>query len=106
MNRLHELGYRVQVIESAGVDQLTELAEKEKPILVVAEISHQTSVCSAISKLKKNAATAHIPTLAFTVDPDKALAAESKEAGASLLAGSEAILEQLPQLLDQILQVE
>jgi len=105
-NRLHELGYRVQVVESAGLDQLTELSEKEKPILVVVEVSHQTSVCPSISKLKKNTATAHIPVLAFAVDPDKALTAESKEAGASLLAGSKAILEQLPQLLDQILQVE
>jgi DNA-binding NarL/FixJ family response regulator len=105
-NRLYELGYRVQTLDAAGLDQLTELAEKETPICMVVEIARQSAACAAITRLKANAATAHIPVLAYAVDPDKALTAESQKAGASLLASSKAILDQIPQLLDAILQVE
>lgn len=105
-NRLHELGYRVQTVENSALGELPQVAEREKPILLVAEVSNQTGVCAAIAALKANSATQHIPVLAFAADADKVLQATAKKSGASLLASNKALLDQLPQLLDQILQVE
>ena len=105
-NRLHELGYRVRVVtELGGVDKV---AERETPILMMAEISPKTQeeVCAAITAIKANPATKHIPVLAFSAEPDKALQAALLQSGASLLASNLAILDQLPSLLDQILHVE
>ena len=105
-NRLHELGYRVQVInELEGIDKV---AQRETPILMIAEISRKTKegTCAAIAALKANPATRHIPILAFSAEADKPLQSALLQSGASLLAGNLAILDQLPSLLDQILQVE
>lgn len=105
-NRLYELGYRVQTVDAAGLDQLTELAEKETPICILVEFARQSPASPAIARLKAHPPTAHIPVLAYAADPDKTLTAESQKAGVSLLASNKAILDQLPQLLDAILQVE
>jgi CheY-like chemotaxis protein len=106
-NRLFELGYRVQVVESARLGQLVDLAKKEMPLLLIAEISSQSAAsCEAITALRADAATQHIPVLAYAVNPDKALHVTAKSTGATLLANSQGILDQLPQLLDQILLVE
>jgi CheY-like chemotaxis protein len=105
-NRLFELGYRVQTVDAAGLERLTEIAEKETPICMVIEIAHKSPASDAIAKVKANQATAHIPILAFSADTDKSLTAESQKIGATLLASNKAILEQLPQLLDAILMVE
>lgn len=105
-NRLHELGYRVLVVnELEGIDKV---AQKETPILMIAEIAQKSQKlgCAAIAALKANPATKHIPVLAFSAEPDKSMQAAVLESGASLLAGSLAILDQLPSLLDQILQIE
>ncbi len=105
-NRLQELGYRVQIVENGALGELPLVAERERPILFVAEVLSQTPVYAAIAALKAYAPTQHIPVLAFAADADKALQAAAKQAGASLLASNRALLDQLPQLLDQILQVE
>jgi CheY-like chemotaxis protein len=99
-NRLLDLGYSVQTAQAGELDSA---AEREKPLLILAEVSQQTNVCSAISKLKANPTTQHIPILAFSEATELA---EARQAGASLVASSNAILGQLPHLLEQILQVE
>ena len=105
-NRLYELGYRVQVVNPGSLEQIVEVAEKEKPILLLVEIAPGGHISSGITAMKANAATQHIPVLAYAAKPDKNLQTAAKKAGASLLANSQGILDQLPQLLDQILQVE
>lgn len=103
-NRLKDLGYRVETLETLG--QLPAACESGKPLVVIAELLPAVPACAAISEVKKNPATQHIPVLAFTAVHDPAIQAQAVESGVALLAGNAAIAEQLPQLLDQILQVE
>lgn len=99
-NRLLDLGYSVQ---SAEANKLDAIAERDRPLLIVAEVARQADVCSAITKLKANTKTQHIPVLAFS---DATELTQARQAGASLVASSGAILSQLPHLLEQVLAVE
>ena len=63
-------------------------------------------MCAIIRELKRNPETRHIPVLAFTELKNEKMQASAAAAGATIVAGNEAILDQLPQLLDQALQVE
>jgi response regulator RpfG family c-di-GMP phosphodiesterase len=103
-NRLQDLGYRVQSLDTVAL--LPPACEREKPLVVIAELLPATDACAAIAQLKNNPATQHIPVLAFSPVHDAATQALAIEAGVALLAGNAAISEQLPQLLDQILQIE
>jgi len=88
VNRLQDLGYRVQTI--SDVQTLVRQALQEKPLILVTDLASACAdMCAIIRELKRNPETRHIPA-----------------AGATIVAGNEAILDQLPQLLDQALQVE
>jgi len=103
-NRLKDLGYRVQTLPDAAA--LVAEAEKEKPLVVIVDLtSSTTDVNAVIQQLKANTATAHLPVLAFSTKSDQAVQDAAVAAGATLVAGSEAILAQLPQLLDQVLDL-
>ncbi|MHB8519706.1 MAG: response regulator [Limisphaerales bacterium] len=105
VNRLQDLGYRVQTV--ADADKLVEEAEQAKPLVVIADLASQKQdLCAAIGRLKKNAATKHIPVLAFAGQKNAKLQTAARAAGATLVASDTAILAQFPQLLDQVLQVE
>lgn len=102
INRLKDLGYRVQTLSDAAA--LVAEAEKEKPLVVIMDLACRAAdVNGVIQQLKAHAATAHLPVLAFTTNPAAAAQEAAVAAGATLVAGSEAILAQLPQLLDQVL---
>ncbi len=104
VNRLQDLGYRVVVV--ADVMSLVQRAEEEKPMVFVASLGSAASrVSEAVRALKLNKATAHIPILAFAKETDRTLAEAARKAGATLVAGEAGILTQLPQLLDQVLEV-
>jgi CheY-like chemotaxis protein len=103
-NRLQDLGYRVQSLNDLSV--LAATCEREKPLVVIAEWEPSPAACSAVAELKNNPATRHVPVLAFAASHDPAMQSLCKESGASILAADAAIADQLPQLLDQILQVE
>jgi PleD family two-component response regulator len=103
-NRLLDLGYCVQSLNSVAA--LAPACEREKPLVVVAELWPQTEVCATVAQLKSNPATQHISVLAYSQTQDETVQAKAREAGVNLLAGTAAIAEYLPQLLDQILNVE
>lgn len=103
-NRMQDMGYRVQALSSLAM--LPVDCEREKPLVVVAELVPAAEACAAIAKLKANAATQHIPVLAFSPVHDAATQSAAISAGVNLLAGNAAIAEQLPTLLDQVLQIE
>ena len=103
-NRLQDLGYRVQSLDTVAL--LPPACEREKPLVVIAELLPAPEACAAIAQLKNNPATRHVPVLAFSPVHDAATQALAIEAGVALLAGNAAIAEQLPQLLDQVLQLE
>jgi len=104
-NRLAELGYRVQMVPDLQV--LTATAEKEMPMVILVDLRWtQGEVLAAITELRKHAATNHIPILAFTTHADEASHAAARMAGAMIVAKDDALLAQLPQLLDRVLAVE
>jgi CheY-like chemotaxis protein len=105
VNRLQDLNYRVQVVAEAS--RLVECAEQVKPLLVLADLeSRRDDVCAALARLKQNTATAHLPVVVFSREAATELQAAAQAAGATLVVGETAILNHLPQILDQALQVD
>lgn len=105
INRLTDLNYRVLSFHDSYL--LEDQAEREKPLVVIADLtSKKTDVCAAIKKLKENEATQHVPVLAFTSQKNVALQNAARIAGATLVASDTVILDQLPQLLDQALHID
>jgi len=105
VNRLQDLKYRVQVI--ADAEKLVDRAEHAKPMLVLADLeSSRNNVCAALARLKQNAATKHLPVIAFSGEDAAELQAAAKAAGVTLIVSEAAMLNHLPQFLDQALQVE
>jgi CheY-like chemotaxis protein len=104
-NRLQDLGYRVQPV--VEVSRLVELAEREKPLIVVTDLaSSKSDVCEWITRLRKNPATEHLPVLAFAAADNATLQDAGRLAGAKIVATEEAMQHHLPQLLDQVLAIE
>ena len=105
VNRLQDLNYRVQAITDAS--RLVECAEQAKPMIVLADLaSTRKDVCAVLARLRQNAATKHLPVVAFSDENTADLQAAAQAAGATLVVGEAAILNHLPQILDQALQVE
>jgi CheY-like chemotaxis protein len=102
--RLQDLGYRVQSVNSAGL--LTTAGDDELPLVIIAELAPVAAACAAIARLRAAPATQHIPVLGFARAHDVAVQSQAREAGVTLLAADAGIAEQLPQLLERILQVE
>jgi len=105
VNRLQDLNYRVQTLTHA--DMLVECAEQAKPMLVMADlVSSANDVCAAIAKLKQNPATRHLPVIGFGGETADGLAAAAQAAGVTLLVSETAILDHLPECLQQALELE
>jgi CheY-like chemotaxis protein len=105
LNRLQDLNYRVQAVTNA--DTLVECAEQAKPMLVLADLeSSHRNVCAALARLRQNPATQHLPVIAFGGETAPDLQAAARAAGVTLVVGEAAILNHLPQFLEQALQVE
>jgi CheY-like chemotaxis protein len=100
VNRLQDLGWRVQTLHDAA--ELGRTAEEQKPVIVVADLSAtRTPVDEAIRSLRQNPATSHLPIVAF--GSDELLHRKAAEAGATLVASDTAILQHLNQFIDQAL---
>ena len=105
VNLLQDLKYRVQTISDSAM--LVECAEQVKPMLVLADLEPpRHNVCEALSRLKKHGATEHIPVIAFGAENGSDLEAAAKAAGVTLVVGESALLNHLPQVLEQALQLE
>jgi len=105
VNRLQDLNYRVEVITDPAL--LANAAEQSRPLLVLADLdsAHQ-NVCAALGRLKQNPATNHLPVIAFSGQDSQDLRAAALAAGITLLVSEAAILNHLPQLLEQALHIE
>ena len=105
VNRLQDLNYRVQTL--GDVNLLVASAEQTKPMLVLAELeSARNNACAAIAQLKQNPATQHLPVIAFARETPRELQAAAQAAGVTFLVTETALLNHLPQFLDQALQLE
>jgi PleD family two-component response regulator len=105
INRLQDLKYRVQAVTDTTT--LVACAQQERPMLVLADlVSTRKDILDAIRRLKQNPETQHIPVIAFAPEEDADAQSAAADAGAALVVSETAILNHLPQLLDQALQVE
>ena len=105
VNRLQDLNYRVQNLSQP--EQLVEAALQAKPLIVLADLEPAPPrVLAAVGRLKQNPATQHLPVIAFAGDQAGDRKAEAASAGVTLLVSDNAILNYLPQLLDQALQLD
>jgi len=104
VNRLRELGYRILVLPHA--DSLAETAAHERPMVILLDlVAEKADMPACIAALRANSNTAHIPVLAFAPLENSELQNTARAAGATLIAISDGILEQLPALLTQVLDV-
>ncbi len=105
VNRLQDLGYRVLTVSDAA--SLVNTAEQEKPMVVFADLfATRSKAIDAISSLRKNSPTSHLPVVAFAADPDEKTQVRVREAGATLVASDAAVLNHLEQFLEQALQLD
>jgi CheY-like chemotaxis protein len=106
VNRLQDLNYRVQTVPEAS--RLMECAEQASPLLVLVDLGcTRADVCAAITRVRQNPATRHLPIVAFGGDPLPArLQSAAEAAGATLVVSETGILNHLPQFLEQALRVE
>jgi CheY-like chemotaxis protein len=104
VNRLQDLNYRVQAAND--LPSLLRYAQTEGPMLVMLDLeSKHDDVCRTIAALKADAATQHIPIIAFAGESAAELQAAAQKAGATLVVGEATVTTYLPQLLNQALQV-
>ncbi len=105
LNRLQDLGYRVQ--STSDVNSLPELAKAARPLLVFVDLrDRQGRAPTIIESLKLNEETAHLPVIAFAGDKDVALQTSARKAGASLVVNESVLLPHLEPFMDQALQLE
>jgi len=105
VNRLQDLGYRVLTAGDSRTLQTQALAER--PLLIMVDLATtRADPCAVISELRKHNEVRHVPVIAFGDPSNTVQAAAATRAGATLVAGRSAIVEQIPQLLEQALMVE
>jgi len=105
VNRLQDLGYRVQTVADART--LAATAQECRPMLVLVDLQPaEGDVLGAVNRLKTNLATAHLPVVAFTGGDAVEAQAAARQAGATLVVQDQALLSHLPQLLGQALHGE
>lgn len=105
VNRLQDIGYRVQPVP--GPADLLSTAEREMPMLAFIDLEPRFEVnCEAIATLRGNAPTSHIPVIAFASQQNAQAHDKARKAGATLVVNESALLLHLNQFLDQALHVE
>lgn len=105
VNRLQDLGYAVRTVAEPGT--LLDQAERDKPMLVIADLEpHPAQMCQAIAQVRNNPATNHLPIIALTGGKEKEREQQARNAGASLVVYDHVILLHLNQFLEQALQVD
>jgi CheY-like chemotaxis protein len=105
VSKFEEMDYRVMTVIDPG--DLVALALKERPMLVVADLTNRRGdVLVAIGGLQAEESTAHIPVLAYTPREDEKLREAALKAGVKVLATDATILPHLPQFVEHALQLD
>jgi len=105
VNQLQDRGYRVHTLSDPT--KLVVIAETEKPMLAVVDVSAQSEkTISEIRRLKSSGSTSHIPVIAVAPANDGDLQERARTAGANLVVSDNAIVAHLDQFLEQALQVD
>ena len=103
-NRLRDLNYRVLTLDNPAL--LAASAERETPLLLFVDLATPGDVCGAIARLKSEPATSHLPVIAFAPDSEPALLDAAQKAGANFAVTETAVINHLPQLLEQALHLD
>ena len=105
VNKLQDLNYRVQTVAEAGA--LVERAERERPIVVLADLGGaKADIYGAIVRLRQNPPTKHVPVIGFGGNRSARQQSAAMAAGLTLAVSDAAILSHLREFLDQALQVD
>jgi CheY-like chemotaxis protein len=105
LHKLKDLGYRVLPVPDPS--DLASTAEREKPLVAFVDLEprfDQTS--SAITALRGNAATSHVPVIAFASARNEVAQEKARVAGATLVVHDTTVLAHLGQFLEQALRVD
>jgi CheY-like chemotaxis protein len=103
-NRLQDLKYRVLAVNNPA--QLAAIVLREAPLLVFVDLEARGDVCDAIRRIKADAATAHVPVIAFARDTETRRLDAAHAAGAGLIVGESRLTGHLPQIIEQALQID
>jgi CheY-like chemotaxis protein len=105
VNRLHDLGYRVNTVPE--LNSVVEQARRETPLVVLIDMAAKfAEACQVVAELRKLPATGHIPVIVIAPGRNKKIQEQARSAGATLVAGDAAVLDQLAHLLDHVLTLE
>ena len=103
--RLEDLGYRVQSLSNPA--DLVSVAEREKPLLIIADFEPQVEeVTQAVAAARAATSTAHVPVIGIVSARNAAAQAAARQAGANLVVADTVILQHLPQFIDQALALD
>jgi len=104
VNRLQDLNYRVLAL--AEVPRLAATVQRESPLLLFIDLATPGDVCGGIAMLRSTPATAHLPVIGFAPENAPGLLASAQAAGATLAVSEIAVINHLPQLIEQALRVD
>ena len=104
VNRLQDLNYRVLALDNAA--RLAATVQREKPLLLLADLAARGDVAGAIKTIRADGATSHVPIIVFAPDNAPDLLSAGQEAGASLAVTESALTGHLTQMLEQALRVD
>ncbi len=103
VNRLQDLHYRVLAVDDPT--SLPATARREKPLLLVADLTRCAEVCAALEQIRTEPATEHLPMIAFAPDNSPTLIKEAEQTAGLIAVTDTGLLNHLEQLIDQVLQV-
>jgi CheY-like chemotaxis protein len=105
VNRLQDLGYRVQPILNSSA--LAQEVAQQKPLVLVMELANsENDVLGVIKAIRSEPSTSHVPVLAYASASAAKLQAAARHAGATLVADEAGLVAQLPQMLEHVLSVD
>lgn len=103
--KLADLGYRTEQVADLG--QLIAAAETSKPLLVLVDLDWRArDPMVTINSLRNNAATEHLPIIAYGDVSDEDRLELALDNGATLVTGDDGMLLQLSRLLDQAMEID
>jgi CheY-like chemotaxis protein len=104
VNRLQDANYRVLAFNRAHL--LFKSAQQETPMILFAELGINNEVLAVVEKIKADPISNHIPIIGFAPDNNPALLAAAQKSGVDLAVNESALLNHLPQLIEQALHIE
>jgi len=104
VNRLQDLNYRVLSLNNP--ERLAATVQREAPLLLFIDLAVPGDMGGVIATLRTNSATAHLPVISFAPETSAAALAAALASGANIAVSETALLNHLPQWIDQALNLD